>query len=570
LRRALILPVLLVGAISAVPAQAARAEAVDRFVFVPTADAYVSNDAPTTSYGALSYWWVDASPVRQSYLLFSLSNLAGRTIEDVRLRLYQLNSSPTGGQISSMTSTSWTESVTWNTRPAIDGAQLGSFGNVSTNVWYEADLGAISLTDGLVSLAMTSTDSDGAKWSSRESLQPPQLIVEVEDVPGLILDGLSQVANPYLGSSDPTYYPSNHHLALTSAGRLLAVHGRHKSGVQLAWRDPGGGWQTTTTGAVTDGLLEPSPANTGDWPASIVVGRDSAGEEHAWAVWSGFSFAKTRAVDFRRLSDLDSPDGPTVGPVVTVREAGLGNARVDVALETAPDSTQKGAIAYLHRTGTSSYEDVAVWFTDLDTDSPTFHDEATLFTSSDQNLTGTLTPTVNGLRLVARNGSGKVKLYAHGPTDPLTTWTPGSAGQTAYDKARPSAVGLGTGEVLAATRANSSLHDVKVIRFSSTGSTATIDLQLMGYSSPSIASDGTQAWLVMVRDTDTLIVSRQFTPGSGWSTSDQVEVGAEGGGGYTWPNVLRETDSRLRFIFGGPNFPGSTTQRVVLAYQRPL
>jgi hypothetical protein len=566
----LIASVLMLTGLAAVAPNAARADSVDRFVFVPIADAYVADDAPDTSYGALSYWWVDASPVRQSFLLFDLSNLSGRTIVDVRLRLYQLNSSPTGGRVFSMSSTSWTESVTWKTRPPIDGPQLGNFGKVSTNTWYEADLGEMDLADGLTSVAMDSPDSDGAKWSSRESLQPPQLIVEVETVPGVILDGLSQVANPYLGSSDPTYYPSNHHLAVTSAGRLLAVHGRHKTGVQLAWRDPGGGWQSTTTGAVTDGLLEPNPGSTGDWPASIGVARDSAGAEHAWVVWSGFSFAKTRAVQFRRLSDLDSSDGPTVGPLVTVRAAGQGNARVDLGFETAPDSSQKGAISYFRRAGSSAYQYVAVWFTDLDTDTPTFHDEAILFSSSDQNLTGSLSPTVNGMRLIARTGSGKVRLYAHNFTDPLGTWVLGSAGKATYDKARPSTVGLATGEVLATARSSSTLHDVKVIRFSPTGNTATVDLQLTGYTSPSIASDGTNAWLVMVRDTDTFIVSRQFTPGPGWSTSDQVEVGAEGGGGYTWPNTLRETDGQLRFIFGGMNFPGSTTQRVVLAYQRPL
>jgi hypothetical protein len=131
-------------------------------------------------------------------------------------------------------------------------------------------------------------------------------------------------------------------------------------------------------------------------------------------------------------------------------------------------------------------------------------------------------------------------------------------------------VGLASGEVLAAARTSSTVHNVKVIRFSGTGSTGTVDLELTGYLNPSIASDGANAWLVMVRDSDSFIVSRQFTPGSGWSTTDQVEVGDEGGGGYTWPNTLRETDGRLRFVFGGPHFPGSTTQRAVLSYQRSV
>jgi hypothetical protein len=556
--------------VASLPTPAGATDPVDRFVFTPVADTYVSDAEPNTNFGSAGYWWVDASPVRQAFVQFDLSNITGRNVEDVTLRLYQTNSSPVGGRVFSITSTSWDESITWSTRPTIDGPQVGSFGAVSTGVWYEADLGQLALSDGLISLAMDSTNTDGAQWSSRESLQPPQLIVEVEASPGLVLDGLSQVANPYLGSSDPTYYPSNHHLALTSAGRLLLVHGRHKTGVQLAWRDPGGGWQTTTTGDVTNGLLEPSPGSTGDWPASVAVASDSTGTEHAWVVWSGFSFAKARPVHLRRLSDLDSPDGPTVGPLVTIQAAGLGNARVDLSFEDALDGSQRGVVSYFRRKLTSTYEFVAAWLTDLDTDTPILHDEAILSSGTDSNLTGTLTPTINGMRLVARSKSGKVKLFAHDPSAPLGTWVQGSAGKSTWNKARPSAVGLSSGEVLAAVRSSSTSHDVKVIRFTSTGNTATVDLMLTGYSNPSIASDGTNAWLVMVRDSDTYIVSRQFSPEPGWSSVDEVEVGAEGGGGYTWPNLLRETDGRLQFVFGGLNFPGSTTQREVLAYQRPL
>jgi len=568
--RRVIVGLLLTVGVASLPTPAGATDPVDRFVFTPIADTYVSDAEPNTQFGSAGYWWVDADPIRQSFLQFDLSNITGRDVEDVTLRLYQTNSSPLGGRVFSITSTSWDESITWNTRPAIDGPQLGSFGAVSTGVWYEADLGQLALSDGLMSLAMDSTNTDGAQWSSWQSLYPPQLIVEVEASPGLVLDGLSQVTNSYLGSSDPTYYPSNHHLALTSAGRLLLVHGRHKTGVQLAWRDPAGGWQTTTTGDVTNGLLEPNPGSTGDWPASIAVASDSNGTEHAWVVWSGYSFAKARAVQLRRLSDLDSPDGPTVGPLVTIQAAGLGNARVDLSFEDALDGSQRGTVSYYRRQATSTYEFVAAWFTDLDIDAPTLHDEAILFTSTNSNLTGTLTPTINGMRLIARSNSGKVGLFAHDPSAPLGTWVKGSAGKTAWDKARPSAVGLASGDVFVVVRSSSTSHDVKVIRFNSSGSTAITSLALTGYSNPTIASDGTNAWLVIVRDSDGYIVSRQFTPGPGWTTVDQLEVGAEGGGGYVWPNLLRETDGRLRFVFGGPNFPGSITHREVLAYQRPL
>jgi hypothetical protein len=243
---------------------------------------------------------------------------------------------------------------------------------------------------------------------------------------------------------------------------------------------------------------------------------------------------------------------------------------VDLSFEEALDGSRRGAVSYFRRATTSTYEFVTAWFTDLDIDTPILHDEAILFTSTNSNLTGTLAPTINGTRLIARSNSGKVGLFAHDPSAPLGTWVKGSAGKSAWDKARPSAVGLSSGDVLVVARTTSTSHDVKVIRFNSSGSTASFDLSLTGYSNPTIASDGTNAWVVMVRDSDGYIVSRQFTPGPGWSTADQVEIGAEGGGGYVWPNLLRETDGRLRFVFGGPYFPGSTTHREVLAYQRSL
>jgi len=561
-------PSVLVG-IASIPSPAAATGPVDRFVFTPVADTFVNDADPGSSFGKLGNWWVDSSPTRQSFLRFDLSNIGGRTVVDVRLRLYQLDSSNTGGRVFSISENNWDESMTWNNRPAIDGPQLGSFGVVAKKLWYEADLGAMTLVDGPVSFALDSPDTNGADWSSRESFQPPKLIVEVDPVPGLVLDGLSQVANPYLGSSDPTYYPGNHRLTMTSGGRILAVHGRHKTGVQLVWRDPAGGWQTTTTGDVPEGLLEPDPGSTGDWPASIAVAPDSTGEQHAWVVWSGYTTAVERPVHMRRLSDLVSPNGPTVGPLVTIREAGEGNARVDLAFEDAPDGSKRGAVSYYRQTGTSAYEEVVVWFTDLDTDTPLLHDETILFTATINNYAGTLVNTAVGLRLMSRTDSGKLVAYMHSSVNPLTTWTRSGAGVTASYVARPSAVALDSDEILV-TVVNTTNTAVKVIKFSSSGATALVQLTVNGYRDSSIASDGTNAWLVMIRASDGFVVSRNYTPSLGWSATDQVEIGAEGGGNYQWPNLLRETDGRLRLIVRGPAFPGARTQNAVLAYQRLL
>jgi Divergent InlB B-repeat domain len=544
------------------------ASSVDRFIFTPVADTYVNAGAPTTSYGTSGSIWVDSSPQEQSFLRFDLTNISGRTIQDVRLRMYQTDASSLGGRVFSVTSTTWDEGITWNTRPAIDGPQLGSFSAVSTGTWYGADLGQVSLTDGPLSLAIDSTSSNGARWASRQSMTQPQLIVEVDQVSGLALDGLSQIADSYTGSSDPTEYPNEHHMAITSGGRLLVVHGRHKSGVQLAWRDPGGGWQQATTGAVTDGLMVPNPAGT-DWPASIAVARDSTGAEHAWVVFSSSTLSKPRAVQMRRLSDLDSPDGPTVGPAVTVEDVGLGNVRVDMGFESVPGGGQRGIVSYYHRAGDTAYEHVVNWFTDLDSDAPAFEARTVLYTSTSTNFTSTLVPTVNGMRLVASGSGPKLRLWTHDAAAPLGTWSKGVATVLSASTVKPSAVGLASGAVLA-VGASLTSGGITVARFSANGSTVTTELQLVGYSQPSIATDGVDSWIVLIRSSDGFLVSRQYTPESGWSSTDRVEIGAEGGLNYQYPNLLRDTDGRLRLVVRGKPYVAGGQQNAVLAFQRTL
>ena len=91
-----------------------------------------------------------------------------------------------------------------------------------------------------------------------------------------------------------------------------------------------------------------------------------------------------------------------------------------------------------------------------------------------------------------------------------------------------------------------------------------VELSLSGYRQPTITTDGTDAWIVMVRALDGAVVSRRFTPGTGWSAADRVEI-AGAGGGHAWPNAARTVDGRLRFVVQGA---GSGESSSVLAYQR--
>ena len=123
----------------------------------------------------------DTSPASHSFIRFRVSGVAGRRVTGARLRLYQRDASKTGGRVFAMSSKTWLESMTWNTRPAIDGAKLAEFGAVVAETWYEVPLTGGTVTgDGVVALAIDSTSSDGSTWGTREYTQKPQLLVGVE------------------------------------------------------------------------------------------------------------------------------------------------------------------------------------------------------------------------------------------------------------------------------------------------------------------------------------------------------------------------------------------------------
>ncbi len=541
---------------------------VDTFVFTPEADTWVDSSQPSTSFGTWSSVRVDRSPQSQAFMRFRLTGLAGRKVVGAKLRLAQRDASPVGGRVFAMSSSAWSESMTWSTKPAIDGRLLASFGAVETGRSYEADLGAAAIPgDGPLPLALDSPDDDGSVWSTRESTGgQPQLVVQVERVPGLVRDGLSEVANPFAGSYNPTYYAGNRRLARTAGGRLLALHGRVDTGVQLAWRDAGGGWQTQTTGATDEGLIL-SGAGNGDWPASIATAKDAAGVEHAWVVWSGPSTGAAAAVKMVRLDDLDAVTGPKVGATSTVDAPALGAYRADVAFERASDGTMKGALVWTRRTGDASWAIVAGWFTDLASSTPAIEGVTTLYTTtSSSDRFATLVPAPSGMRVLTRSTSSSLRVWSHGQSAPLTTWTSGGSGMPTSGGASLTGVALDNGEMVAAADVEPS-GTVQVQRFSAAGAPGSVELTLTGYEHPTLATNGTDVWLVAVRRSDGLIISRTLTS-AGWSTSDRVEVGAAGGGNHAWPNALRTTDGRLRFIVRGP--AGTTSRSGVLAFQRPL
>jgi hypothetical protein len=152
---------------------------------LPAADTYVRSDSPTRNYGlATNVSVAGGGIVRITYLKFDLSNLAGQ-IKSAKLRMYNTNGTD-GLQVISHTATNtWTETgITYDTRPAQGGTITSFVPGELESTWVEANLtsGLVGKEGQVVSLGMTSTDSDSFSFNTKEfttdSLRP-RLVIEL-------------------------------------------------------------------------------------------------------------------------------------------------------------------------------------------------------------------------------------------------------------------------------------------------------------------------------------------------------------------------------------------------------
>lgn len=177
--------------------------------FTPAADTFVDSSTAGTNYGTSGQLGVDGSPTKRTFLKFAVSGTSG-TVSSAKLRIHtddvSGSQSPSGGAFQATTNTSWSETgVTWNSQPAVDGASLGSLGSVARNAWYEIDVTSFVTGNGTFSIAITSTNSDGADYDSRESgTTAPQLVITSGTTPppgDPVLVGAGDIADSGSGDS---------------------------------------------------------------------------------------------------------------------------------------------------------------------------------------------------------------------------------------------------------------------------------------------------------------------------------------------------------------------------------
>ena len=182
LSRAVLVAVLVVAGLVLVgPADGARAELVTSR-FVASGDAYVSGLAPGENFGDWLQMRVDGSPDRRGYVRFDVSGLVG-PVSSVLLRVRADSNHSTGFEVRQVTDSSWDElSITYANAPAV-GVSVGASGPASAGWHSEVDLTETGLVagDGQYTFALTALNNTNLRLSSRESENPPELVI-VQDL----------------------------------------------------------------------------------------------------------------------------------------------------------------------------------------------------------------------------------------------------------------------------------------------------------------------------------------------------------------------------------------------------
>src|SRR5207249_3071080 len=156
--------------------------------FPAVADAAVDAGLPTTNFGTSPTLAADANLVRNTYLRFTTSGLATRTILGAVLRL-QVDAtsgaeSDSGGTLHTITDGTWQEStITFNNRPAVDGPTVASQGPVRLGQTVDFNVASAVTGDGTYNFALVNTSSDECDYRSREGGPAPKLVVTVAGSP---------------------------------------------------------------------------------------------------------------------------------------------------------------------------------------------------------------------------------------------------------------------------------------------------------------------------------------------------------------------------------------------------
>ncbi len=139
---------------------------------LPLADTFVREDHPTRNYGSSTHLESDGDTRAISYLKFDLRSLAGKSLKSAQLSLIVTNSSNKSHYIYLLPNTTWEESaITYATRIEPASSPIASIPPSQNGKKITIDLtSALNTQLGkIITLAITSSSSDGMDFSSKEA-----------------------------------------------------------------------------------------------------------------------------------------------------------------------------------------------------------------------------------------------------------------------------------------------------------------------------------------------------------------------------------------------------------------
>ncbi len=232
-------------------------------VVTPAADAGVRQAAPTTNDGDGPRLDADSSPLKESYLRFTVDGVPqGEDVLSATLRLYATNGSGNGPEIHD-SGTAWSEgAVTWDTKPSTTNSPVADVGSVPVDTWAEYDVSASVDGNGTYSFGVLPDSSDGTFFSSREGAHPPELVIET-GVTGSTPPETTIDSGPSgtVGATAATFGFSSDQNAATFECRLDGSGGWSSCTSPVTETGLSDGSHTFEVRATKDGMTDPTPAS---------------------------------------------------------------------------------------------------------------------------------------------------------------------------------------------------------------------------------------------------------------------------------------------------------------------
>lgn len=146
--------------------------------FIAEADARVKQSSPNTNYGQATTLQVDNAndPDLESFIRFTVSGVAG-PVQSARVRLYATSNGTNNGPAIYATDPTWNENeITWNKRPVRASDAADNIEIINTDSWVEYDVTSLVTGNGTYSFVLAGDSSDAVAFSSRQGVQPPELV----------------------------------------------------------------------------------------------------------------------------------------------------------------------------------------------------------------------------------------------------------------------------------------------------------------------------------------------------------------------------------------------------------